>query len=293
MELFSNMFPFIIRIKFTINSNFTPCYKMSQSRDSLFHAIEQTLSYPRNPEILERVLATHGNRNEAKEVVRNEWAQNESFRHTWLTRAVSALDFEIIAILMSYGADPFKVCTGRQDLCAFDDIISHYHARHRPQFHFLATLLNVGVPSSRGYMIRDDHLFGRDPNAFLPTLVGEDEVVLPDADTPLTFAVKNNLPYCIRWLIYGRRANVNVPNVCGITPLETTLQCFPKRPLPNDTNINHEIWDKNFAKWNHIVLVLYQGGGGSTLYTFFYLWEHKYPEAFRCLLTALELRISN
>ena len=259
---------------------------MSWTNEDLKHKIDSILYHStRNPEELDTLLAflSVGNKERVIDVVRNSWALNMVDRETWLTKAVFESDFEIIAILMSYGADPLKVCPLKDNLCAFDMLATHYHAQNRPRFHFLATLLNVGIPPNTtrgGFIARDDHLFGVSANAFLLELdpaSGREFFRLDNADTPLAFAVKNYLPYCVRWLIYGREAAVDESHM---NLLKVALECFPKRPPDTAHSIEHRLWAEKLEKWKMILSILCKAGV-SISESEYLRWREQYGEAFK------------
>jgi hypothetical protein len=139
--------------------------------------------------------------------------------HTFLTDAVFSMRLEDIAILLYYGADPLQECPSRDNLSAFDFGFTHCHAQNRDRFHFIMAMLNPGTMTASRGMYREDYTIGKNPNTPLHTLdIDGNEVIRKDCETPLTFAIVNNLPYCVRWLCVGRRADVDVPNGRGDTP---------------------------------------------------------------------------
>jgi hypothetical protein len=146
------------------------------------------------------------------------------------------------------------------------------------------TLLNNGIPADRpyGFMRRDDHLMGLDPNKPLLEVNSADgtEYIPENWDTALTFAVKNRLPYCARWLIEGRGASVSNVNGEGISPLEVAMRTFPKRPKPpSDTLVFQKRWIKDMYLWTQLVRKLVYRGRSEIEYE---QWSQLYPDAFAC-----------
>ena len=150
--------------------------------------------------------------------------------NTLLRMAVSYYYPEAIAILMYYGADPLQKGQRSDALSAFDTAFSHHHAQNRDRFHFLVTLLNDGITSenrANHYMIRNDYLLGKEVDAPLKTLDDNGNEIVPKLwQTALTYAVANNYPYCIRWLLMGRGADVNKPDGYDLTPILHAMQKY-------------------------------------------------------------------
>jgi hypothetical protein len=231
---------------------------------NLVKTVEWILSSYLPPERLDDVLHFFRERNHSDmlQAVMNGWVRGKEGRHTWLTEAVHDTKFEIVAILLFYGADPNKACPLRENRTAFDGCWSHRHAQNRDRFHFMATLLNNGrIPFPRpfGHMMLNDHLVGQNPNAPLPVINTDTQLEeIPDHyDTALTFAVKHSLPLCVRWLIHGRGADVRVRNGDGLAPLELAMQQFPKSPrAPCDHRIDYESYELNLGRWKQMALLL-------------------------------------
>jgi hypothetical protein len=191
----------------------------------------------------------------------HSWMRSKEMRHTWLTEAVTSQSCEIIAILLYYGADPQQRCPGRENQNAFDGGFLHYLPRYTTIFYFIMTLLNNGLVEGdniHGYVRPNAHLIGLNPNAPLPDCSREGaEFIPPNWDTALTYAVQNKLPFCVRWLILGRGADVRVKNGEGFAPLEVALRCFPKRPAaPYDGLMYQERWENDLRLWRQIISAL-------------------------------------
>jgi hypothetical protein len=258
----------------------------------------------RSPEDLDDLLASYSGRsladwlqadtpqqasNQRLPVVINGWVPGKDRRHTWLTEAVQNQKMEFIAILLFYDADPNKACPLRSNFTAFDDCWAHRHAQNRDRFYFLATLLNNGrnpYPRPFGSMMHNDHLVGQDPDAPLLVFNREtrQEEIPAEYDTALTFAVKHNLPFCVRWLVDGRGADISVKNGNGLAPLEVAMQCLPEPPrTPSDSWIIHENYEVNLGRWKEMVITLERADTRSVIVNENNLkrWKRQYPEAFR------------
>jgi hypothetical protein len=253
----------------------------------------------RHPEKLDNLLAglCVENQERVKAVLRDSWAFNMVERETWLTNAVVDSNFESIAVLMSYGAKPLKVCPLKNNLCAFDMLARHYHAQNRPRFYFLATLLNVGIPSNRntgGYIAHNDHLFGSRPDDFFPDFDPNSghEIYLFNADTALTFAVKNYLPYCVHWLIYGRGADVVQRSRNGMSLVALALECFPERPPITAPSMEHSLWAEKLEKWKKIIKILCEKGV-SIPYSEYSQWNVLYGEGFEIYCNIISFNTKN
>jgi hypothetical protein len=268
----------------------------------LVRSVQHIFSTDRPPEDLDDLLASYSGRsladwlqadnpqqaaNQQLHVVINGWVPGKDKRHTWLTEAVHDQKMEMMAILLFYGADPNKVCPLRSNLTAFDDCWAHRHAQNRDRFYFLATLLNNGrIPYPRpfGTMVHNDHLVGQDPDAPLPVFNRDtrEEEISPEYDTALTFAVKQNLPFCVRWLVRGRGADVSVKNGNGFAPLEVAMQYFPKPPrTPYDRWTDHKNYELNLERWKEMAFTLTLADTRSKVANENNLkhWKRQYPDA--------------
>ena len=152
--------------------------------------------------------------------------------NTLLRMAVSSYYPEAIAILMYYGADPLQKGRRSDALSPFDTAFSHHHAQNRDRFHFLVTLLNDGITEenrANHYIKTNDFLLGKEVDAPLKTLDDDGNEIVPSQwQTALTYAVANNFPYCIRWLLMGRGANVNTPDGYCLTPILHAMEKYEK-----------------------------------------------------------------
>ena len=166
----------------------------------------------------------------------------------------------------------------RHNGCAFESAWQHYHAQNRPLFYMLATMLNSSRLEGRpfGVMQRDDHCLGQNVDAPLPDLYEHAEVILPNYDTALTYAVRHNLPYCTRWLIVGRGARIDVANGDGLVPFEVAMKAFPVLPPPQyATVVRHAAWEQEVKRWTDIVWTLKRAGATARA-----RWATQYPSAF-------------
>ena len=260
--------------------------------------VQQILLTNRPPEVLDELLGSYSERslsdwlptdrlqaaNQLHAVI-NGWVPGKDGRHTWLTDFVHDQKFEFMAILLFYGADPNKVCPLRENFTAFDGC---WHAPNRNKYKFLATLLNNGrIPYPRpfGGFMPNDHLLGKDPNAPLTAFNTDtrEEEIPPNYDTALTFAVKGKLPFCVRWLVHGRRADVSVKNGDGFAPLEVAMQCFPKPPrTPDDSRTDHKKYELDLGRWKEMAFTLSLADTSSKVVNEKNIkrWERKYPDAF-------------
>ncbi len=93
---------------------------------------------------LDAFLAGYANTRELSRAL-HSWMRSKQMCHTWLTEAVASQRFEIIAILLYYGADPQQRCPWRENQNAFNGAFNHYLARYVSRFYFLMTLLNNGL----------------------------------------------------------------------------------------------------------------------------------------------------
>jgi hypothetical protein len=263
--------------------------------------VRQIVLTNRPPEDLDELLASYSERSLSDllptdrllaasqlHAVINGWVRNKEGCHTWLTDFVHDQKFEFMAILLFYGADPNKVCPQRHNGTAFIDCWIHHHAQDRDRFHFLATLLNNGrIRHSISFvdMMHNQHLVGQDPDAQLSVLNRETgtEVIPDNYDTALTFAVKRNLPFCVRWLVHGRGADVSVKNGNGFAPFEVAMQYFPEPPrTPDDRRSDHKKYELELGRWKEMAFTLTLADTRSKVANEKNLkrWEREYPDAF-------------
>ena len=170
---------------------------------------------------------------------------------TLLAMAVRNLNLEMIAILMWHGADPLQPCPEHDNVCPFYLNFNNLHAQNRDRFHFLATLLNNGIPTDSRYRRRTDHLLGSHINAPLPDLeydpyTGDDvEVPIPFSHwkTALMYACERGDAYCTRYLLQRRGADVHIKNAEGHDALYFALagQTNPRNAGQNYTILFNEL----------------------------------------------------
>ena len=138
------------------------------------------------------------------------WRPEHVEESTFLTDAVASKKPEIVAILLFHGADPEQICPQRGSFCAFDEAFTFQSSEAIPSrrnnfFNIMCTLLNTfsGRRSRAERMYVDDYLHGFDVNAFsIVDFDGEKTVLMQ--------CVCANMPFCVRWLIRNRNANVHV-----------------------------------------------------------------------------------
>ena len=152
------------------------------------------------------------------------WATGEENKNTWLTNAVHSRNFEIVAILLYHGADAHQPCPRRDGLTAFDGAFTHYHAQRRPWFYLMATLLNnKDVPPDRARLFKDDHLMGADPDTLLLDVSAQGEES-EGSNTPLTMAIREGLPYTVRYLVERRNCDIRVRDARdNMLPIEIAM----------------------------------------------------------------------
>lgn len=213
-----------------------------------------------NPDLLDSELSQywyiHVGRQAIVEAV-NRWEvfPGDHEASTWLTYAVKDMNFEYVAILMSYGANPYSTgpsgCPGRS---AYDCALIHFNDTvFRPEAHFMCTLLNTEGNTS----LHNNEKFrrGANPNAPLPKIQGGVEIIDREYDTPLTLAAAELLPYCTRWLLKGRHANPNIANgqPYHMLPLETALLHCPN---PHPFSLSNLNTNAELKSWSKMVLLL-------------------------------------
>ena len=161
---------------------------------------------------------------------------HERMQEPLLFLAVENMKMEMIAVLMYHGADPLEICPLRSNLTPFDMCFRHHHAQSRETFHFIATLLNIGIPEQRtgGWMMRNAHVIGVDVNAPLPELVDGEEVLVPQNwQTALMYACHEGYPYCVRYLLHCRKAKVEIKNDLQLDAVYFALHNYPVIELAN------------------------------------------------------------
>ena len=184
------------------------------------------------------------------------WKTGQEGKHTWLTDAVSKGLWEIVAILLFYGADPRQTCPQHRNYNAFDYLLNFRPYRDYGIYYFGATLLNTTTnnnisTSSLSLPVRTAnylaHAYPQDQNEPLGANVN---ALMPDMDprtiqfihhpqdaetilqTALMYAADNVYPYCTRWLLRVRRAKVNVSSLVRhhhhrLDAMYFALQQFP------------------------------------------------------------------
>ena len=206
------------------------------------------------------------------------WKTGQEGKHTWLTDAVSNGLWEIVAILLFYGADPHQNCPQHRHYNAFDYLLNFRPYRDYGMYYFGATLLNTttntttqSTPSlslplrTANYLA---HMYPQDRNEPLGANVN---ALMPDMDpttiqfiydhpqdaetilqTALMYAADNVYPYCTRWLLRGRKAKVNVSALVRhhhdhhrLDAMYFALQRFPATTLAADKNY----YDQSLFNW--------------------------------------------
>ena len=77
------------------------------------------------------------------------WKTGQEGKHTWLTDAVSKGLWEIVAILLFYGADPRQTCPQHRNYNAFDYLLNFRPYRDYGMYYFGATLLNTTTTTTQ------------------------------------------------------------------------------------------------------------------------------------------------
>jgi len=187
----------------------------------------------------------------------------EGYQETLLMYAVDHCKPEVIAVLMYHDADPLQTCPQLSDLCAFEMNFSrNFHARNRPFFHFIATLLNHGlIKESRG-MYQGDHLMGANVNAPLPDIEPNAHDLIqenprpPHWQTALMYACDQGYPFCVRYLLRICNADVNIQNDDRLDAMDFALLSFDRnaRVAQGNETFHHE--RREMAIYNYRLLFM-------------------------------------
>jgi len=170
---------------------------------------------------------------------------------TCLAKAVASSEWEIIAVLLFHGADPFRLFLKEPGnvSCAFNAIDIHYHGRHRDRFHLMAALLNKRL-SEHEYPspVLDHKQYGRDVDAGVMRVLdshrdrpglGEDWM------TPLMLVSSleygEYFPFCARWLVERKAADVHKENDKGHDAMYFALKSFGML-RPEDKVLHWPAW---------------------------------------------------
>ena len=131
--------------------------------------------------------------------------------------ACDLLHSEVIAFMMSRGADPFLSFTvDVRGLSPMERTFQHYEDEDLHSAYVLALINVQDNPITR---------IGRDPDAPLELqwLKNNDRI------TALALAVTSNYRWGIRWLIQGRHASIHVAETEGTTPITYLLSKMEER----------------------------------------------------------------
>ena len=126
-------------------------------------------------------------------------APSDGHADVWLEQALACASYEVVAVLLHYGADPFLFRPLKHQR-----IVDQVAALQIPPLlqEYLRALLNTGL----------------DVNVWLDPL--------GDRTPPLILAVRGRHPFVVRWLLGGRHANVNALDGQTFNAMYWTLHGF-------------------------------------------------------------------
>ena len=212
------------------------------------------------------------------------WRPGHFEESTFLTDAVASRKLEIVAILLFHGADPEQICPRRDSFCAFDEALAHKIdeqpiSRQNNLFNILCTLLNTwyGKRPRAQEMYPKDYLYGFDVNAF--------SIVQFDGDkTVLMYCVRNNMPFCVRWLIRNRNANVHVKNkVNKKNAIFFSMQAYTEKLQILQKYQHSEYEQRHFINWWLIARELIDHGANAME------WSKEFPDAWNFIAQYIQV----
>ena len=151
--------------------------------------------------------------------------------------------------------------------------------RRNDLFNILCTLLNTlhGRRARAQQRYADDYLRGFDVDAF--SIVDSD-----GKKTVLMHCVYANMPFCVRWLICNRNANMHVKNRANkINAIFFSMQAYTKK-LQILQNYQHSEYDQHhFINWWLIARELIDHGADAME------WSQVFPEAWNFIAQYIQV----
>lgn len=240
------------------------CYECNRDKSNPTCERESNLR-ENSPAALDELLQEHNGRSINLQTL----FVREDYQETLLMYAVDHCKPEIIAVLMYHSADPLQTCPQLSDLCAFEMNFSrNLHARNRPFFHFIATLLNHGLITESMGINHRDHLMGANVNAPLPDIDLDVESFLQENPSPphwktaLMYACDRGYPFCVRYLLRICNADVNIQNDDGLDAMDFALLSFDRnaRVAQGNETFHHERREMAIYNYSLLFMELHRAG---------------------------------